>query len=70
MKTVRECIVTAMAIVSIGLLAAYALKLGNDGTVLLSCVTIIAGLAGYQVGKSRGTPKNGEPPAKTPLPPT
>ena len=60
MKTMKEALVSAIAIFCITLIILVGLKLGHDGTNLLIGVTAIAGLAGYQVGKrpSTNTPKS------------
>jgi hypothetical protein len=49
----KEAIISGLAIITIGGLAGYGLYLGHDGTLLLTAIAGIAGLAGYQVGRKR-----------------
>ena len=53
----KECILSGVAILAIGGLAAYGLFLGHNGTLLLTAIAAIAGLAGYQIGKRPPTTK-------------
>jgi uncharacterized membrane protein len=66
MKSMKECILSGFAILSIGGLAGYGLFLGHNGTLLLTAIAAIAGLAGYQIGKRRVDTK---PDTTTPKPP-
>jgi len=50
-KTMKECILSAVAILAITGLAMFGLKMGHDGTLMLTSIAAIAGLAGYQIGK-------------------
>lgn len=50
----RETITAITAILCITGLAALALYMGINGTVLMSSVGVIGGLGGYAVGKRRG----------------
>jgi len=52
----KECILSGVAILAIAGLCAFGLKMGHDGTLLLTAIAAIAGLAGYQIGK-RPIPK-------------
>ncbi|MDO9334575.1 MAG: hypothetical protein Q7T57_08665 [Dehalococcoidales bacterium] len=57
MKTMKECILSGVAMLAIGGLAGYGLSLGHDGMLLLTAIAAIAGLAGYQIGKRPPTTK-------------
>jgi outer membrane lipoprotein SlyB len=66
MKTVKECVISAIAIFIIGALAGYGLFLGHDGTLLLTAIGAVAGLAGYQVGKGQRSTKTKDDGVKPP----
>lgn len=61
----KEAIVSGLAIIAITLLACFALTRGQDGTMLLTAIAAIAGLAGYQVGRRVPASKDTKPPAET-----
>jgi len=48
----KDSLIPALAIVLIATMTTIALFRGIDGAVLMSSITIIAGVAGYKVGKS------------------
>lgn len=50
-KLKSPVLVTIVAIATIGGLCAYALHLGHNTTLISLSFTIIAGLAGYRIGK-------------------
>lgn len=46
-------LITILAILTIGTLAALALRAGVDGALFMSAITLIAGLGGYTIGRKR-----------------
>lgn len=48
----KETIITALAMLIIGALTAYATSKGLDGPSFLICIGLIAGVAGYHEAKS------------------
>jgi len=49
----KEIAITMTAILSVAGLSAFAISQGEDGAIFMTAVTIIGGLAGYQIGKRR-----------------
>lgn len=57
MQTLKVLKVVYIATI-IGLLEAYALSMGIDGTALALTIAALAGLGGYEVGNKHGKVKN------------
>jgi len=49
----KEFLIIALAITVIGTLAGIAIAKGLNGAVYMSSITLIAGIAGYEVGKKK-----------------
>ena len=52
----KQALIVFTAIVCITGLVIYALSLGHDGVMLMSAISVIAGLGGYTVATRRKTP--------------
>jgi hypothetical protein len=54
----KECILSAVAVLSIAGIVCYSLTLGHDGVIVQLGIGAIAGLAGYQVAKRSSNGKS------------
>ncbi|MBA7678915.1 hypothetical protein ES703_87195 [subsurface metagenome] len=50
--TLKTTLIPGLAIIVIGLLTALAVSKGIDGAVLMSGLTLIAGVGGFTIGKA------------------
>jgi len=55
-ENLKKSILPIVAIIVIGVILLVALSQGQDGVLLSLGVTVIAGIAGYEVGKKKATP--------------